>query len=701
MKKKSVLLLGLAALAMSIGAVGAFTGANSINENAVAVKAADEAPTYSLNPAKGTNNSYAASCNIAIDGVTWNLTGNSQMLPWRIGGKDISNVTRRLYSTTPLNANIDKVEISIGKVGITVNSAKFAVYSSESDAKNGVNAISEISLAVKASSVLSVGHPVGDELWNNVFYSFDFDVTSGKSNTFVEFVGADFFEKVNTTDPSIEVVNGADIRLETNGIKTIQFDVQNLPSDGAVVFSIDPNEIVEAEYNETNNTLDILAGDNPGQVNYTVSLVDAEVNELASVSGTITVYVAPNGVKLTGMDDNTVLKLGTKTQLSATVLPENCSQNVVWSVSDSNVASVSADGLLTVLSHGTNGEGYTVTAKSTENEAIFGSLHFKTSNEFKVSELISLDGETYQNNLKDGDIVSTKGTVTGIEGSSVYLQSEGAALMLYSLPNVDDIELGDGLEASGKLKNYNGLIELTACTVKKNAAVKEDVVATKLTAGNLMDYKESGVLKEVKNAVCQENRTIGSNSNAFGVKFLLDDGTTSFTAYVQKATIPYLRDTLGFDAFVKGKSYDFTGNKLLYTKSGTTTPQLMISKGCKIELSGTAEAQAFVDTYIAPKAGAPVEGDTCDAKYNAAKGGYDQLSENAKNVFDNQEKFADAKAIFDYWAEHRANKAGVVQSLNKIGTTKEAGINGAVAGTVAVAGVAAVGFVLTRKKKHE
>ena len=40
-----------------------------------------EEVVYTLKPASGTNNSYAENCDVEIDGITWNLTGNSQTQP--------------------------------------------------------------------------------------------------------------------------------------------------------------------------------------------------------------------------------------------------------------------------------------------------------------------------------------------------------------------------------------------------------------------------------------------------------------------------------------------------------------------------------------------------------------------------------------------------------------------------------------------
>ena len=69
---------------------------------------------YTLEPAAGSNNSYAGNCDITIGGVTWNVTGNATYQPWRLGGKSLSGVDRTVYSKTAMGSAISKVELTVG-----------------------------------------------------------------------------------------------------------------------------------------------------------------------------------------------------------------------------------------------------------------------------------------------------------------------------------------------------------------------------------------------------------------------------------------------------------------------------------------------------------------------------------------------------------------------------------------------------------
>ena len=145
---------------------------------------------YTLTPAEGSNNSYAGNCDIEIDGITWNLTGNSQQLPWRIGGKSLTATDRELYSKTAIESNVSKIEVEHGTAsGITVNSFTVIV-ASDADFEN---VISTLTPAFEASATATVLRPEGAD-WSNAYYKFVYNVTvEATSNKFLQFVGAKFY----------------------------------------------------------------------------------------------------------------------------------------------------------------------------------------------------------------------------------------------------------------------------------------------------------------------------------------------------------------------------------------------------------------------------------------------------------------------------------------------------------------------------
>ena len=151
-----------------------------------------EGVVYTLTPDGGSNNNYTSNCDIEIDGITWNLTGNSQMIPWRIGGKSLTKTDRALYSKTALNKDVSKIEITHGAASsITVNSMTVIV-SKNADFSSPVSTLTP---SFVANGTVRVNRPDGKD-WSNCYYKFVYNVTvSGSSNKFVEFTQAVFTGK--------------------------------------------------------------------------------------------------------------------------------------------------------------------------------------------------------------------------------------------------------------------------------------------------------------------------------------------------------------------------------------------------------------------------------------------------------------------------------------------------------------------------
>lgn len=141
---------------------------------------------YTLTPVNGTNNSYAKNCDVTVDGIVWNLTGNSQMNPWRLGGSKITKVDRTLYSKTAYPKALTSIKVTFGKAeSITVNSCKL-VYSTNANFTDS----KECNIAFKASSTIEVTA----DFPANAYYKLVLNVTNtNKGNKFVELSKIEFF----------------------------------------------------------------------------------------------------------------------------------------------------------------------------------------------------------------------------------------------------------------------------------------------------------------------------------------------------------------------------------------------------------------------------------------------------------------------------------------------------------------------------
>lgn len=141
---------------------------------------------YTLTPKNGDNQSYAGNCDVTIDGIVWNLTGNSQFNPWRLGGKNITNVNRSLYSKTAYPKALTSMKITFGEAkDITVNSCKL-VYSTSADFTNS----KECNIKFTASSTVEVT----EDFPANAYYKLVINVTNKNTtkNKFVELSKIEF-----------------------------------------------------------------------------------------------------------------------------------------------------------------------------------------------------------------------------------------------------------------------------------------------------------------------------------------------------------------------------------------------------------------------------------------------------------------------------------------------------------------------------
>lgn len=137
---------------------------------------------------QGKNNSYTGNCDVDVDGITWNVTGNTQTNPWRIGGKSLTAVDREVYTKTAFPNALTSVDVTFGTASsITVNSCKL-VYSTNADFSEA----SEISVEFAASSTVSF---VAD-FPANAYYKLVLNVTvTSDKNKYVQLSKIEFIGK--------------------------------------------------------------------------------------------------------------------------------------------------------------------------------------------------------------------------------------------------------------------------------------------------------------------------------------------------------------------------------------------------------------------------------------------------------------------------------------------------------------------------
>lgn len=143
--------------------------------------------TLSTSSIQGSNNSYAGNCDIDVNGITWNVTGNTKINPWRIGGKNLTNQDRTVYSKTAYSSALSKVEFVSGDITATWNSMKLE-YSTNADFSN---AQTLQAAAVGANKTIAFAPDGGFP--ENCYFRFTLNVNAGGSNQYVQLKEIKFY----------------------------------------------------------------------------------------------------------------------------------------------------------------------------------------------------------------------------------------------------------------------------------------------------------------------------------------------------------------------------------------------------------------------------------------------------------------------------------------------------------------------------
>ena len=133
---------------------------------------------------EGGNNNYNASGDVEQDGITWSFGGNLTTEPWRIGGKNIENKDREVYTKTKVTFDVASVAVEHGDITVTsVNSLKLIVSTSEDFSSE----VSTLEGTVTANNTVTFARPEGKS-WKDCYFKLVYNVTvTETSNKFVQF----------------------------------------------------------------------------------------------------------------------------------------------------------------------------------------------------------------------------------------------------------------------------------------------------------------------------------------------------------------------------------------------------------------------------------------------------------------------------------------------------------------------------------
>ena len=184
-------------LAMAVG-VGVAVGHEAVRE----VRAEEEL-VYTLDGTDTSqgSNGYATVSDITQGDVSWGVTANTTINPWRFGGKNISNTDRNAESTMVVSSEeIAKVVVTVGTKTATFNSLTVAVGTSQGD--DSVDSVTVSSPSVSTDIEFT---PSEGKSWAGRFFTIKVNVTCGGSNQYVQISSVKFYKESGTTLKNMRV----------------------------------------------------------------------------------------------------------------------------------------------------------------------------------------------------------------------------------------------------------------------------------------------------------------------------------------------------------------------------------------------------------------------------------------------------------------------------------------------------------------
>ena len=514
----------------------------------------DEVVFYTLDTTgslQGSNNVYANNCDIESDGITWNFTGNTQMNPWRIGGKNLTEVDRTVYTKTAMGSAISKIVLTLGTgANVTINSLTLTV-ASDADFSTVLDVITRPEVTLSGDNEFT---PTSGTEWNSgAYYKFTFNLTitaTDNKNKFIQFSKVTFF-KEKTSDSK----NDATVTIGSTTIN--KGETTEVTTDGPTL---------------------------------SLSTSDATV---ASVSGTIVTGVAAGTATITATWDEVDEFLGGTKAFTVTVVDPNApgTEKNPYTVAQARAAIDADDGLTEVYATGVVSE--IVTAFNPQ----YGNISYNISADGKTSsdQLQAYRGKSYngenfasEDDIQVGDEVVVFGNLK--KHNSTYEFDAGNQLV--SLKRSTKEEAGLAFETAEFTINLGESFTAPALTNPNNLTVTWESsntnVATVANDGTVTLGTVAGYTEITASFAGNDNYLPGSASYKLTVVDPNAHGTADQPYTVAEAIvfINTLGSTTSDVVYVKGvisqvDSYNGTYKSITYwiSDDGKTTTQMQVYSG--------------------------------------------------------------------------------------------------------------------------
>ena len=255
----------------------------------------------------------------------------------------------------------------------------------------------------------------------------------------------------------------------------------------------------------------------------------------------------PIGITISSTNNVRIIQEHETLQLEAKVYPDNAVQEVLWSTSNENIATVNDEGLVTAISAG----NVNVIAKAKENVEI--SQKFALIVE--IGEEIVINPESIT--ISSADNITTLKAGTSLELSASVLPKEASQSVIWSSSDESIAKVTRGVVKGikeGKVtitaspRNFDSIKDSIELTIEKN----DNPELTKDWA--TMNYSNHDEYVELEDEASIKVKGVATQviDNGETIDYFLQDGLSGYYIYKQDATL---------GTIIKGKSYEVGGYK--------------------------------------------------------------------------------------------------------------------------------------------
>lgn len=258
---------------------------------AKAAEAADSIAGYTLLyenacPKNTSNNTYASNYDVTVGDVDWKAPGNQYADgEWRIGGKNLTNVDRVVYSKTVV-PDVNRIRVKWGTCNLSSVSVTITIHETASDAAAGSNALSTFtgSNAYAASSSKDLDNDSG---WSDCFIRIVATCSAGSSNKYVALSSVAFYAKQSSGTPSVAFSSPTDSVGKGNAVTNA---ATGLNLGGASISYSSGNTSIATVNASTGEVTGVAFGSTTITATATVSGVDYSDDYTIYVTSSSTAY---------------------------------------------------------------------------------------------------------------------------------------------------------------------------------------------------------------------------------------------------------------------------------------------------------------------------------------------------------------------------------------------------------------------------